>query len=85
MKKTHINCQHFLPTDVFKGICKRDKKDILADDSSCENFNQVEKCSECNKFLPTEKGLGKCQQSYDAYADMLAKTCEDFSWKDQLN
>ena len=85
MKKTHINCQFFLPIDVFKGICKRDKDDILADSEACENFKQVEKCSQCSNFSSTEENLGKCKQSFDAYADMLAKTCEDFSWKNQLN
>jgi 4-hydroxyphenylacetate decarboxylase small subunit len=85
MKKTHIDCKHFLAIDVFKGICKRDKNDILADELSCDSFKQVEKCSQCGNFTAEENGLGKCMQNFDAYPDMLAKTCEDFSWKQQLN
>ena len=85
MKKSHIDCKHFLPIDVFKGMCKRDKTDILADDSACEKFDQIEKCKGCSSFSSSENGLGKCKNKFDAYADMLAKTCEDFSWTKQLN
>jgi 4-hydroxyphenylacetate decarboxylase small subunit len=85
MNNTHINCKNFLAIDVFKGICKLDKKDILADGSSCEEFSQVEKCHFCQKYTPGSNGLGKCKETIDAYADMLAKTCEEFSWKTKVN
>lgn len=85
MKKTHIECKNFLPIDVFKGICKLDKKSILADDEACEEFSQLAKCAYCTHFTASEKGTGRCKDLHDAYPDMPAKTCKDFSWKNQLN
>ena len=85
MKKTHIDCKHYLAIDVFKGICKRDKNNILADDSSCEHFSQIPKCAHCSNYLPINEQLGKCKNDYDAYADMPAKTCAEFAWKEQVN
>ena len=85
MKKTHIDCTHFLAVDVFKGNCKRDKKDILADDPACDHFSQVPKCRHCKNYLPEDELIGKCKANYDAYADMHAKTCEEFAWKEQRN
>ena len=75
----HYDCKYYLNTDVFKGICKRDKKTINADDPSCENFEKAQKCKYCSNFLLMGEELGTCMDKYDAYPEMIANTCNDFS------
>ena len=42
METRHYDCKYYLNTDVFKGICKRDKKNIFADEKSCEFFEKAQ-------------------------------------------
>lgn len=84
MKKnstTHIDCIYYLPIDVFKGLCKRDKSKILADESSCEQYDPAPKCKHCKNFSKEAQQIGKCMDKSIAYPDMIAKTCNDFKWK----
>lgn len=74
----HYDCKYYLNTDVFKGICKRDKKNIKADDEACVNFEKAQKCKYCSNFSLTATDLGKCMSKYDAYPEMNAVTCNDF-------
>ncbi len=34
----HLDCKYYLAIDVFKGLCKRTKENILADDDACESL-----------------------------------------------
>ncbi len=81
MDYTHKDCKHFLAVDVFKGICKRDQDNILADDSSCDRFDLLERCKYCKNYKATQEQLGLCMDTVDAYPDMIAKTCNDFQWR----
>jgi len=78
---THKECKYYLAVDVFKGMCKRDKNRINADDSSCESFKNIEKCKHCTNYTTESEYLGKCMKKSLAYAEMTAVTCEDFYWK----
>jgi 4-hydroxyphenylacetate decarboxylase small subunit len=74
----HYDCKYYLNTDVFKGICKRDKKIINADDEGCEKFEKAQKCKYCTNFSSTGPELGLCMNKFDAYPEMIAFTCNDF-------
>ncbi len=74
----HYDCQYYLNTDVFKGICKRDKSLINADDTACEKFMNAIKCKYCLNFALTSEELGLCMNKFDAYPEMNAVTCNDF-------
>ena len=78
MENHHKDCRHFLPVDVFKGICKRDKGNINADDASCDHFEKAQKCKHCMNFTSTGEELGLCMGKFDAYPEMTAVTCNDF-------
>ncbi|MEI6049890.1 MAG: 4-hydroxyphenylacetate decarboxylase small subunit [Bacteroidota bacterium] len=75
----HYDCKYYLNTDVFKGICKRDKNNINADDASCTNFEKAQKCKHCSNFYLTDTDLGRCMNKYDAYPEMNAVTCNDYN------
>lgn len=75
----HYDCKYYLATDVFKGICKRDKDPINADDAACENFMNARKCKYCSNFQLTSDELGLCMNKYEAYPEMNAVTCNDFN------
>lgn len=77
----HIDCQYYLATDVFKGICKRTKEPINADESACSEFKQVPKCKHCQHFSMQSIDLGLCMNEVMTYPDMKALTCKDFAWK----
>ncbi len=74
----HYDCKYYLNIDVFKGICKRDKVSINADDPACESFKYAQKCKHCSNFSATADNLGTCMNSYEAYPEMNAVTCDDF-------
>ncbi|NOR86804.1 MAG: 4-hydroxyphenylacetate decarboxylase small subunit [Bacteroidales bacterium] len=74
----HFDCKYYMNTDVFKGICKRDKSIINADDTSCDYFENAQKCKHCSNFESTQADLGTCMNKYDAYPEMLAVTCNDY-------
>lgn len=75
---THYDCKFFLSTDAFKGICKRDKNVINADDEACEHFEKARKCKYCTNFSLASADMGKCMNQFDAYPEMNAVTCNDF-------
>ena len=74
----HYDCIYYLNTDVFKGICKRDKSNINADDEACDNFEKAKKCKNCSNFSLTGVDLGTCMRKFDAYPEMNAVTCDDY-------
>ena len=74
----HYDCRYYLATDVFKGLCKRDKTVINADDEACENMEKAQRCKICSNFSLTGEELGTCMNKYDAYPEMNAVTCNDF-------
>ena len=74
----HYDCKYYLNTDVFKGICKRDKGNITADDEACDHFEKAQKCKHCSNFSLTGTDLGTCMSRYEAYPEMNAVTCNDF-------
>ena len=75
----HYDCKYYLNTDVFKGICKRDKNQINADDAACDIFVNAQKCKHCSNFSLTGTDLGTCMDKYEAYPEMNAVTCNDFN------
>lgn len=75
----HYDCKYYLSTDVFKGICKRDKSAINADEEACDNFEKAQKCKYCKHYTETSLELGKCMEKYDAFPEMNAISCNDFS------
>jgi 4-hydroxyphenylacetate decarboxylase small subunit len=77
----HIDCTYYLATDVFKGICKRTKESIIADDPACSEFEKAPKCKYCKHFTMQNDELGLCMGEVTAYPDMKAITCKDFAWK----
>ena len=82
----HLDCRNYAPVDVTKGICHLRKRMVLADDPACEMFEKLPKCKQCAKYVPREEEhLGICTAtSYQAlaYPDLIAFTCEWFSWKE---
>lgn len=80
MINTCKDCRYFLPVDVFKGICKKDKSRITPETDICANFDRVPKCKFCSHFTSDDEFLGKCMEKTPVYADLLAANCEDFSW-----
>lgn len=75
----HYDCKYYLAIDVFKGICKRDKAGIMADETACESFEKARKCRYCSHFTPTGDDLGTCMNKYIAWPEMNAVTCNDFN------
>ena len=76
----HINCKNYLATDIFKGICKRTKDKINADETACSEFDKAPKCKYCKHFSIKDNNLGLCMDKATSYPDMQAVTCKDFSW-----
>ncbi len=76
----HYDCKYYLAVDAFKGVCKRNRDNILADDNACENFEKAAKCVHCDNFTSTEDEIGLCMDTHQAYPQMSASTCDDFKW-----
>jgi hypothetical protein len=74
----HCDCKYYLNTDVFKGICKRDKVKINADEEACDKFAKTQKCKYCSNYTSTAENIGTCMNKYDSYPEMIAVTCNDF-------
>ena len=47
----HFDCKYYMNTDVFKGICKRDKNIINADDESCNHFENAQNFNHRRQFM----------------------------------
>ncbi|MEI6122617.1 MAG: 4-hydroxyphenylacetate decarboxylase small subunit [Bacteroidota bacterium] len=74
----HYDCKYYLSLDVFKGICKLDKNKINADEVSCDKFEKAQKCKFCSNYTATQPNLGRCKNTYDAYPEMNAVTCNEY-------
>jgi 4-hydroxyphenylacetate decarboxylase small subunit len=74
------DCKLYLPVDVFRGLCKLEKKEIFPDDESCSRFDMIPKCGFCAKYSSEKDNLGKCMGIHLAYPDMNASKCDDFEW-----
>ena len=83
MENTCKDCKYYLPVDVFKGLCKLEKKSILPDDISCSKQERMQKCKHCANYTPEKEYLGKCSGYPIAYPDMNASKCLDFKWYQQ--
>ena len=74
------DCLYYLPVDVFKGICKKTKKNIEPEqvEESCYTANK--KCKFCTNFTLSKEDdqLGTCMDKTFAYPDMIAQKCKDF-------
>jgi 4-hydroxyphenylacetate decarboxylase small subunit len=77
------DCRLYLPVDVFRGLCKLEKKEILPDDESCSRFDAVPKCKYCRNYKPDKDYLGTCMGTTIAYPDLIAAKCADFQWISQ--
>jgi len=76
--RNHQDCENYTTVDVFKGLCRRDKKMKIADDVVCDNFTPVKKCKFCKQYSSEKEFLGMCMDKTMVYPDLLAKTCQDF-------
>ena len=74
----HYDCKYYLAIDAFKGICKRTKENIIADDAACESFETAQKCKHCHNYTVSETDLGLCMNKFNAYPEMNALNCNDF-------
>jgi hypothetical protein len=83
MKFTCKECIYYLPIDVFKGLCKITKNNILPDAGECDKYQKMQKCKFCANFNISEKNnyMGKCMDKANAYPDMNARLCKDFTWE----
>ena len=89
IKKNHIN--HIFKkifiiliyTIFALAIFMIKKMIVLADEERCEDFKQVKKCRICKHFTPVEEYLGVCMGKATVYPDLLARTCNDFEWKEK--
>ena len=79
--RNHLDCKNYTPIDVFKGLCRRDKKMIKADEGACDYFMSVKKCKFCSQYTTENEFLGICMGKTMVYPDLLAKTCHDFQWQ----
>jgi len=80
---TCTDCKFYLPIDVFKGLCKISKQDILPDDAFCDKAERLAKCRFCSNYTAEKEFLGKCMSTTLAYPDMNAVSCADFKWISQ--
>lgn len=76
----HRNCKYYLNIDVFKGICKRTKERINADEKACSHFEKLPQCQYCGHFSLNGSQLGLCKGKTMAFPEMNATNCADFSW-----
>jgi hypothetical protein len=83
MDNTCKDCKFYLPVDVFKGMCKMEKKPAGPDDLPCSSFERLSKCKFCTNYIPEQEFLGKCMGTTLAYPDMNASKCIDFKWSSQ--
>ena len=84
-RRRHLDCRHFAPVDVVKGICHVTKATVLADEDACPSFDLQPRCRECRLYAPCEQEYtGTCGATPDlpmTYPDLVAVTCEWFEWK----
>ena len=78
--RNHQDCENYTTIDVFKGLCRRDKKMIMADKVVWDNFVPVKKCKFCKQYTTEKEFLGMCKGKIMVYPDLLAKTCDNFEW-----
>jgi hypothetical protein len=57
----------------------------MMDREACEEFEPIKKCKFCKYYEPTaEEYIGRCKGKAITYPDLIAKTCEEFDWKEDL-
>jgi 4-hydroxyphenylacetate decarboxylase small subunit len=82
----NLDCRHYAPIDVAKGICHFTKEVVLADGETCDRFERLPKCRDCQNYIPSaEEYLGTCNASTSrpmTYPDLTGSTCEWFIWKE---
>jgi hypothetical protein len=79
------DCSKLIHVDVFKGICRISKERISIDEEACKEFEPIKKCKFCKHYEPSEEEfIGKCKGKAITYPDLIAKTCEEFDWKEDL-
>lgn len=77
----HQDCRHYIPIDVFHGLCRVKPDEPISDAEACERFFPVKKCKYCTSYQGSDGEMGTCGGKIPAYPDMIAKTCEDFLWE----
>ena len=82
--KKHSDCRNFIPVDVAKGLCQREKTMVFIDEGEvCGKFETLPKCKNCSNFVePAPDGMGTCVGLSDgefwAQGDLTATTCEGY-------
>jgi hypothetical protein len=74
------DCDHYIPVDVFKGLCEVNKGTVQIDDPACKECAPVKKCKFCKHYSPKEECLGFCKAEELTYPDLVTRTCEMFEW-----
>ena len=75
------DCKYYLAVDVFKGICKVSKDKIFPENNSCSDYVQIAKCKYCMNYENKKDNIGMCMSKTEAYPEMIAITCHEFSRK----
>jgi len=78
------DCDHFIPVDVFNGICHINKRTVKTDDPACKECAPVKRCKFCKHYSPREEYLGLCKGEELTYPDLVTRTCEMFEWRSHL-
>lgn len=78
------DCDHYVPVDVFKGLCHLSKHSVRVDDPACEECAPVKKCKFCKHYSSKEEYLGMCKGEELTYPDLVTRTCEMFEWRSDL-
>ena len=82
----NLDCRHYAPVDVVKGICHHSKEMVLADGPTCDRFERLPKCRDCQHYCSGQEAyLGTCRAVPSrpmTYPDLSGVTCEWFNWKE---
>ena len=83
--KQHMHCRNYAPLDVVKGICHRSKDIVPADETACEYFDLLPRCSHCSCYSEVKDStLGVCGADDNkpmTYPELVATTCTSFEWR----
>lgn len=73
------DCLYYLPVDVFKGMCKVDKKECTPETPFCTEGKMSPKCKFCTHFTAQKEFIGLCMEKHTTYPDLSGRQCKDFT------
>ena len=80
------DARNYVPIDVTKGIDHLTGQTVMADKEAPKDYEAMPKCKNCKSFKADGEQMGICESSmsdpkFFAYPDMVAVTCEMYSYK----